>query len=81
MMNEITLLNEQNQEIQAHILFTYYNKIFNKNYIIYMVDNDVLASSFEIINNQYILNNNLTSEEYDMIDKEIERKKENDSTN
>ena len=39
-----------------------------------MIDNDLLASSYEKVNNNYIINNDLSTGEYDMIDKIIERK-------
>ncbi len=74
-MNDLILVDEEGNKIKAEVLFTHFDYNFSKNYIVYLVDNDVLAASYEIVDNNYVINNDLTSEEYDMIDKVIESKK------
>jgi len=59
---------------KAKILFTHFDYNFSKNYIVYLIDDDLLASSYEEVDGKYIINNDLTSNEYDMIDKVILKK-------
>ncbi len=68
------LTDTEGNTYKVEVLFTHYDYSLGKNYIVYMIDNDVLAASYEEIDNKYIINNDLTSNEYDMIDKTIERK-------
>ncbi|MDE5539274.1 MAG: hypothetical protein K2J20_02165 [Bacilli bacterium] len=56
---------------KVEILFTHFDYFFSKNYIVYLIDKDLLASSYETIGDKYIINNDLSSSEYDMIDKII----------
>ncbi len=58
-------------KFKAEILFTHFDYTFGKNYIIYLVDKDLLASSYEKVEDKYIINNDLSSREYDMLDREI----------
>ncbi len=73
-MNKVILIDDLGNKYNANILFTLYDHIFQKNYIIYLIDNDLLASSYEKENDTYIINNSLTTKEYDMIDKAIMEK-------
>lgn len=71
-MNYTILTDVEGKTYKAIILFTHFDYHFSKNYIVYLEDNDVLASSYEEKDGQYIINNDLSSNEYDMIDKVIE---------
>ena len=73
-MNEIVLEDINGNKYKATLLFTHFDYHFSKNYIVYLVDNDLLASSYELVDDKYIINNDLSSAEYDMIDKVIESK-------
>lgn len=73
-MNEIILESIDGRKIKATLLFTHFDYNFGKNYIVYLVDNDLLASSYELVDDKYIINDDLSSSEYDMIDKVIESK-------
>ena len=73
-MKNMILEDVEGNKIKATFLFTHFDYYFSKNYIVYLVDNDLLASSYEIVDDKYIINNDLTSAEYDMIDKVIEEK-------
>ena len=73
-MNNIELLDNEGNKFKATFLFTHFDYNFGKNYIIYLVDNDLLASSYEEIDGKIIIDDDLTSSEYDMIDKVIESK-------
>lgn len=73
-MNEIILEDVNGNKIKATFLFTHFDYNFSKNYIVYLIDNDLLASSYEIVDDKYIIDNDLSSAEYDMIDKVIESK-------
>ncbi len=73
-MNEIVLESIDGTKIKATLLFTHFDYNFSKNYIVYLVDNDLLASSYELVDDKYIINDDLSSSEYDMIDKIIESK-------
>ena len=73
-MNNITLTDIDGNKYKADIIFTYFDYTYGKDYVVYMIDNDLLASSYEKVNNNYIINNDLSTGEYDMIDKIIERK-------
>ena len=55
-MNEMILEDVNGNKTKATFLFTHFDYNFGKNYIVYLVDND------------------LSSGEYDMIDKVIESK-------
>lgn len=70
-MENIILTDVEGNKYKAEILFTHFDYSFGKDYIIYLVDKDVLASSYEQIDGQYIINNDLTTKEYDMLDREI----------
>ncbi len=72
-MNMI-LTDEEGNKYKVNLLFTYFDYGFGKNYIVYLIDNDVLASSYEKIDNNYIINNDLSASEYDMIDRVINLK-------
>ena len=73
-METITLIDESRKTIEASLLLTYYSEEYNKNYLIYLIDNDLIASSYSKKNNNYIINNDLTDKEFDMLDKLIETK-------
>lgn len=73
-MNELTLIDETGGKVKAQVLFTFFDYFFSKSYIVYSIDNDVLAASYETQEDKYILDHDLTSNEYDMIDKEIEKR-------
>ena len=73
-MNKITLIDVDGNKFKAEILFTYFDYSYNKDYVVYLIDNDLLASSYEKKDNKYIINNDLSSKEYDMIDHLIEKK-------
>lgn len=79
-MNNMILTDVDGNSYKATFLFTHFDYNFGKNYIVYLVDNDLLASSYEIVDGKYIIDNDLSSSEYDMIDKVIESKmgEEND---
>ncbi len=68
MKDNIILTDVYGDKIKASILFTHFDYEFQKDYLIYTVDDDILASSYTMVNNQYIINNDLSSKEYDMID-------------
>ena len=70
----ITLTDVEGNKYKAEILFTHFDYFFSKNYIVYLVDDDLLASSYEKVDDKYIIDNNLTTGEYDMIDKAIEER-------
>jgi len=65
-METITLIDESRKTIDS--------EEYNKNYLIYLIDNDLIASSYSKKNNNYIINNDLTDKEFDMLDKLIETK-------
>lgn len=67
-MSNVILTDVYGDKLKANILFTHFDYNFGKDYIVYLVDDDVLASSYEIVNNEYIIDNDLSSKEYDMID-------------
>lgn len=73
-MANVILTDIEGNKYKAEILFTHFDYFFSKNYIVYLFDKDLLAASYETVNNNLIINSNLSSKEYDMIDKEIERK-------
>lgn len=73
-MDDIILTDETLHTYKAKLLFTHFDYTFGKNYVVYLIDNDLLAASYELEGNKYIINNDLSSKEYDMIDKTIERK-------
>ena len=64
-MNYVTLTDVEGNTYKAVILFTHFDYNFSKNYIVYLVDNDLLASSYEEIDGKYIIDNDLSSSEYD----------------
>lgn len=61
----------------ANILFTYNDREHKKDYVIYEIDKELYASSYESRNNEFIIKNDLTNQEYDMIDKIIAIRMEN----
>lgn len=67
-MANVILTDVYGDKLKASILFTHFDYNFGKDYIVYLVDDDVLASSYELVNNEYIIDNDLSSKEYDMID-------------
>lgn len=71
-MNYTTLTDTEGIKYKATILFTHFDYNFSRDYIVYLVDNDLLASAYKEVNGEYIIDNDLTSAEYDMIDKVIE---------
>lgn len=71
-MNYTTLTDIEGIKYKATILFTHFDYNFSRDYIVYLVDNDLLASAYKEVNGEYIIDNDLTSAEYDMIDKIIE---------
>ena len=73
-MRDIVLIDELGNKIKAQVMFTFFDYFFSKTYIVYSIDHDVLAASYELEDDKYILNHDLTSNEYDMIDKEIEKR-------
>lgn len=73
-MNGIILEDIDGNKIKATYLFTHFAYSFGKNYIIYSIDNDVLAASYELVDEKYIIDNDLSGDEYDMIDKVIEER-------
>ena len=73
-MNSVILTDVDGNKYKAEILFTHFDYTFKKNYIVYLIDNDLLASSYEEVNNNYIINNDLSSKEYDMIDNAIAKR-------
>ena len=73
-MDNVILTDIEGNKYKAEILFTHFDYFFSKNYIVYLFDKDLLVASYETVNNNLIINSNLSSKEYDMIDKEIERK-------
>ena len=73
-MNTIKLVDVDGNSYKVELLFTHFDYSFGKNYIVYLIDNDLLASSYETVDNTFIINNDLSSKEYDMIDKTIANK-------
>ncbi len=72
-MNYTILTDIEGNKYKVVILFTH----FDYNYIVYLEDNDLLASHYEEKDGKYIIDNDLSSSEYDMIDKVIESRMEN----
>ena len=70
-MNNIVLVDTLGNIIKASLLFTHFDLTFKKNYIVYLIDNDLLAASYHQEKDKYIINNDLTTAEYDMIDRTI----------
>ena len=68
-MKNILLIDENGNNIKAKFLFTHFEEKFNRNYIVYIIDNDLLASSYEKKDEKYLINNDLSSEELDLITK------------
>jgi len=73
-MDYTILTDIEGNTYKAVILFTHFDYGFSKNYVVYLLDNDLLASSYEEKDGHFIINNDLSSSEYDMIDKVIESK-------
>lgn len=67
-MGNMILTDVYGEKLKANVLFTHFDYQFGKDYIIYMIDNDILASSYTLVQDKYIIDNDLTSREYDMID-------------
>ena len=67
-MQNVELYDEDGNKVRAKILF------MQKKYVIYSIDDDVMASAYEMKGEQCILNNDLTSAEYDMLDAYLVRK-------
>lgn len=73
-MENITLLDEHGKLIEAELLLTYFSEDYHKNYLIYLIDNELVASSYTKKEDKFLINNDLTEEEFDMLDKIIEKK-------
>ena len=73
-MKELILEDVDGNKTKATFLFTHFDYNFGKNYIVYLVGDDLLASSYELVDDKFIIDNDLSSSEYDMIDKVIESK-------
>lgn len=73
-MEQIILLDEHGKMVEAELLFTYFNEDYHKNYLIYLIDNELVASSYTKKEDKFLINNDLTEEEFDMLDKIIEKK-------
>ena len=73
-MNEIILEDIDGKKQKATFLFTHFDYNFSKNYIVYLVDDDILASSYEEVDGKIIIDNDLSAKEYDMIDEEIAKR-------
>ena len=69
-IDEIILEDVDGKKIKATKLFTHFDYNFSKNYIVYLVDDDILASSYEEVDGKIIIDNDLSAKEYDMIDEE-----------
>ena len=54
-MNEIILEDVDGNKTKATFLFTHFDYNFGKNYIVYLIDNDLLASSYEEVDGKYII--------------------------
>ena len=73
-IDEIILEDVDGKKIKATNLFTLFDYNFSKNYIVYLVDDDILASSYEEVDGKIIIDNDLSAKEYDMIDEEIAKR-------
>ena len=73
-IDEIILEDVDGKKIKATKLFTHFDYNFSKNYIVYLVDYDILASSYEEVDGKIIIDNDLSAKEYDMIDEEIAKR-------
>ena len=73
-IDEIILEDVDGKKIKATKLFTHFDYNFSKNYIVYLVDDDILATSYEEVDGKIIIDNDLSAKEYDMIDEEIAKR-------
>ena len=73
-IDEIILEDVDGKKIKATKLFTHFDYNFSKNYIVYLVDDDILASSYEEVDGKIIIDNDLSPKEFDMIDEEIAKR-------
>ena len=73
-IDEIILEDVDGKKIKATKLFTHFDYNFSKNYIVYLVDDDILVSSYEEVDGKIIIDNDLSAKEYDMIDEEIAKR-------
>lgn len=73
-MEQIILLDEHGKRVKAELLFTYFSEDYHKNYIIYSIKNELVASSYTKKGDKYLIDNDLTEKEFDMLDKIIEKK-------
>lgn len=71
-MDQVMLEDIDGNKFKATILLKHFDYNFSKNYMVYLQDKEVLAASYEEIDGKYIINYDLTSSEYDMIDELIE---------
>ena len=72
----ITLIGEDGSEKKAEVLFTYYSEEFNKNYVVFMPEdeqNSVAAASFVENGNQGSLEQITTDEEWELIEDLLEQ--------
>ena len=73
-IDEIILEDVDGKKIKATKLFTHFDYNFSKNYIVYLVDDDILASSYEEVDGKIIIDNDLSPKDFDMIDEEIAKR-------
>ena len=66
-MNSIDLTDTEGNTFNAKVLFMHHSDDFNKDYIVYLIDNELYSSSYEIVDNQIVINSELSDEEYDML--------------
>ena len=52
---KVTLTDVDGNTYKAEILFTHFDYTFGKNYIVYLIDDDLLASSYEEVDNNYVI--------------------------
>ena len=73
-VDEMILEDVDGKKIKDTKLFKHFDYNFKKNYIVYLIDDDILASSYEEVDGKIIIDNDLSAKEYDMIDEEIEKR-------
>ena len=71
----ITLINDDGSETLAEILFTYHSEEFNKNYVVFLPQDDevVAAASYVENGNQGSLEQITTEEEWELIENLLEQ--------
>lgn len=63
------VVKDGDKEITCNVLFVFKNN--NDNYIVYEEDEEVLASKYIIQNNEIVLKDIETDEEWDLIDEKL----------